>query len=50
MTKTVKIGNFVVFKRAGLWVVREYNGRVDLAHELTKADAIKVARKFIKAA
>jgi hypothetical protein len=44
MTNTVKIGNLVVYKTSGIWIVRNVNERKELAHEATKADAVKAAR------
>ncbi len=58
MTKTYKpgqttqIGPFAVYKASGcgLWVVRDRAAHEEVAHELTKADAIAVARRKAKAA
>ena len=50
MSNTVRIGDLVVFKASGLWVVRHFNQHKDLAHEATKADALAVARKLNKGA
>ncbi len=40
------IGDFAIFKTSldGIWVVRDLETRVEVAHELSQRDAIKAAR------
>lgn len=48
MSDTVKIGNLVVYNQGGIWIVRDFKTRKELAHEPTKADALIVAKRINK--
>lgn len=42
----IRIGDFAVYKTTGFWTVRNVQTNTEVAHEPTKEDALKVARRL----
>jgi len=46
VTRVLGNKDLAVYKKDGIWIVRDRIGYVDLAHEPTKEDAISAAKKL----